>query len=547
MTDLLTPLDRYLAEQRGTTAVGRFARWHERDGGGRLAALTHYRELVPLERPGPGEQYAFQVDLDSCTGCKACVSACNHMNGLDEGESWRSVGLLVGSRGDQPFQQSVTAGCHHCAEPACLSGCPVDAYEKDAETGIVHHLDDQCIGCRYCILMCPYEVPTFSDRLGIVRKCDMCSGRLAAGEAPACAQACPNGAITITVVARAESAARATGGEATVPGAPDPRITLPTTVYRTTRPALLASEAADRSSAEPAHDHPPLVVMLVLTQLSVGAFATDYLLTVLDRRVVAGPFPAAFALAAGLLALGASLLHLGRPRYAYRAVVGLRHSWLSREIVAFGGFAGVAAAYAAARWLTPGTMTPPMLALGALVVLTGAAGVGCSVMIYAVTRRTWWRAAMTAPRFALSGAVSGASVVMAAGVVTAVLGGATALSAPTGPLALTVMGATAAKLALEAEVLRNRRAGSPADLAGTARLLAGPLRGLVQRRVAAGMAGGIVVPGILALLATEPEAPVGVAAGFAVTGALLVLAGELWERSAFFRAVAAPRMPGGPA
>ena len=545
MTDLATPIDRYLAEQRDATAVGRFARWHQEDHGSVLAELTHYRELVPLERPGPGEQYAFEVDLDSCTGCKACVSACNHMNGLDDGESWRSVGLLVGSRDDQPFQQAVTTGCHHCEEPACLSGCPVNAYEKNAETGIVHHLDDQCIGCRYCILMCPYEVPKFSDRLGIVRKCDMCSGRLAAGEAPACAQACPNGAIRITVVSQT-GAARGGDGGTMVPGAPDSRITLPATVYRTTRPALLASEAADRAVTEPAHNHPPLVVMLVLTQLSVGAFATDFLLTALSRREVAGAFPAAFALATGLLALGASLLHLGRPRYAYRAVVGLRHSWLSREIVAFGGFAAAAVAYAAVRWLQPGAK-PLTLALGALVLLTGAAGVGCSVMIYAVTKRTWWRASVTTPRFILSGAVSGVAAVLAASLVAAALRGAGALPALTRPLALTVVAATVAKLLLEAEVLRNRRPESPEDLARTARLLRGPLRTLAQRRVAAGVAGGVVAPGILALLAASPRAPVSLASGLAVAGALLVLAGELWERTAFFRAVAAPRMPGGPA
>ena len=56
------------------------------------------------------------------------------------------------------------------------------AYDKDPETGIVRHLDDQCIGCQYCVLKCPYDVPKYSERLGIVRKCDMCVGRLRAGE-----------------------------------------------------------------------------------------------------------------------------------------------------------------------------------------------------------------------------------------------------------------------------------------------------------------------------------------------------------------------------
>src|SRR5205085_3191577 len=144
----------------------------------------------PLAAPGPGEQYAFEVDLDACTGCKSCVVACHALNGLDEDESWRSVGLLQGAR-TAAFQQTVTTACHHCVDPACLTGCPVDAYEKDVQTGIVRHLDDQCIGCQYCVLKCPYDVPKYNARLGIVRKCDLCSSRLSAHEAPACAQACP--------------------------------------------------------------------------------------------------------------------------------------------------------------------------------------------------------------------------------------------------------------------------------------------------------------------------------------------------------------------
>ena len=60
------------------------------------------------------------------------------MNGLDEDEIWRDIGLLHGGSTAEPYQQTVTTACHHCVEPACLLGCPVKAYEKDAETGIVY-------------------------------------------------------------------------------------------------------------------------------------------------------------------------------------------------------------------------------------------------------------------------------------------------------------------------------------------------------------------------------------------------------------------------
>jgi len=205
-----TLIDDLLAEQQSLTAVERFSRKHER--GEVPAQARYYRELIPLTRPQPGEQYAFGVDLDACTGCKACVNACHSLNGLDEDEIWRNVGVIVGGTIEQPYQQTVTTACHHCADPGCLLGCPVGAYEKDADTGIVRHLDDQCIGCQYCILKCPYDVPKYSKKRGIVRKCDMCYGRLTADEAPACVQACPSGAITIRIATEVETRAQAEPG-----------------------------------------------------------------------------------------------------------------------------------------------------------------------------------------------------------------------------------------------------------------------------------------------------------------------------------------------
>ena len=107
-----------------------------------ISKIENFQSLISLTQPRPGEHYAFAVELDSCTGCKACVSACHSLNGLDDDETWRDVGLLVGGDRAHPFSQTVTTACHHCADPACLNGCPVLAYEKDPLTGIVRHLND---------------------------------------------------------------------------------------------------------------------------------------------------------------------------------------------------------------------------------------------------------------------------------------------------------------------------------------------------------------------------------------------------------------------
>src|SRR5688500_8145566 len=270
-------IDELLEEQRLVTAVTRFAQKHE--SAETPLQSRYYRDLLPLSAPRPGEQYAFEVDLDRCSGCKACVAACHSLNGLEPGESWRSVGLLISDEAASPFQQTITTACHHCVEPECLNGCPVLAYEKDPATGIVRHLDDQCIGCQYCVLKCPYEVPRYSSRLGIVRKCDMCANRLAVGEAPACVQSCPSAAIRITVVDREIIRDRhhtTNTAESFLPASPDPKYTLPTTTYISGKGLPLTARAADSTELRPAASHWPLVFMLVLTQAGIGGiwFAT---------------------------------------------------------------------------------------------------------------------------------------------------------------------------------------------------------------------------------------------------------------------------------
>src|SRR5262249_25472873 len=123
----MTLVDRYLFEQQELTAVERFSQKHEAHE--LPLQARYYAALLPAAPPGRGEQYAFEVDLAACSGCKACVVACNSLNGLDETETWRDVGLLHGGNDADPFLQHVTAACHHCLDPACLNVCPVRAYE----------------------------------------------------------------------------------------------------------------------------------------------------------------------------------------------------------------------------------------------------------------------------------------------------------------------------------------------------------------------------------------------------------------------------------
>ena len=274
-----------LSEQQEMTVVSEFAQKHENQEF--PLQQQYYESLIPLSQPQAGEQYAFKVNLDACTGCKACVTACHNLNGLEEDETWRSVGLLRGGNKEEANQQHITTACHHCLEPACAEGCPVNAYDKDETTGIVKHLDDQCIGCQYCILKCPYEVPQYSKKLGIVRKCDMCTDRLAVGEAPACVQSCPTKAISIQIV-NTEQVLEEAMDSVVVPGAPNSEFTQPTTSFVSQKPLSKNMLGSDYYSIKPQHSHPPLVGTLVLTHLSVGAFCVDIIFNLLNTYLKAG-------------------------------------------------------------------------------------------------------------------------------------------------------------------------------------------------------------------------------------------------------------------
>ncbi len=403
-------LNQLLAEQAEMTAVDQFSRWHTSTA----TEGTAYNALLPTSPLQLGQQYAFEVDLDACSGCKACVVACHTLNGLDEHETWRKVGLLNSTTSILPVVQHVTTACHHCVDPGCLSGCPVLAYDKDPLTGIVRHLDDQCFGCKYCLMMCPYEVPQYNASLGIVRKCDMCVGRLEQGEAPACVQACPNRAIKISVIEiEAIRSATSSPNLRLLSTAPLSRITGPTTQFVTGRlsnnPGPLDLVSYESGSAELQPGHAPLVVMLVLTQASVGVWCVLAAAIVFDFLMESSVKAASVtATLLGFVGVQAALLHLGRPWLAFRSILGWRRSWLSREAIAFGLYLGIAFLATASCSISNLHFLAPIMS--ALTAGLGCASVFCSTMIYVATRRELWSLTRTLFEFAATTIGMGLSI-----------------------------------------------------------------------------------------------------------------------------------------
>ena len=139
---------------------------------------------------------AILVDITKCIGCHSCEEACKQVHGFPmETEAVLSATALtvIETHGDKFVRRM----CMHCQEPSCASVCPVGALKKSA-LGPVTYEADKCIGCRYCMIACPYQVPRYqwTKLAPFVKKCDMCSQRVVKGGVPACVEACPTGAST---------------------------------------------------------------------------------------------------------------------------------------------------------------------------------------------------------------------------------------------------------------------------------------------------------------------------------------------------------------
>lgn len=150
---------------------------------------------------------AILIDTARCIGCKSCVAACKEAHGLPPEETgdlspttltnvfFRTITepkphLIMGE--GRLLERSYKYQCMHCLDPACASACPVGALRKTPQGPVIYDAS-RCIGCRYCMMACPFRVPRFEwgKALPSITKCDFCAERLRAGKVPACVAACP--------------------------------------------------------------------------------------------------------------------------------------------------------------------------------------------------------------------------------------------------------------------------------------------------------------------------------------------------------------------
>jgi len=158
------------------------------------------------QEPSGQEEFSATVlmDVGLCIGCRKCETACAEANGLPVPDSeyksvfqqhrttsttqWTVVNRYSTEKGDV----FVKIQCLHCNQPACASACLVKGLEKTKEGPVLWH-EDRCMGCRYCMISCPFDIPKFEYDKPIpkIQKCIMCWDRLQQGQIPACVEVCP--------------------------------------------------------------------------------------------------------------------------------------------------------------------------------------------------------------------------------------------------------------------------------------------------------------------------------------------------------------------
>lgn len=134
------------------------------------------------------------VNLDRCTGCFGCEVACKMENGVALGERWSKV-FTVGPVGEYPdmTRYALPTMCQQCENAPCVSVCPTGASYRDGNNVVLVD-KEKCIGCKYCMMACPYGVRSWNTDERVVEKCTLCGQLTAKGELPACVHNCPGGA-----------------------------------------------------------------------------------------------------------------------------------------------------------------------------------------------------------------------------------------------------------------------------------------------------------------------------------------------------------------
>lgn len=140
--------------------------------------------------------YIITTNPDRCIACHACEIACKSENKVPLDATLGKI-VVLGPKmvDDVPRMTSVFVPCFHCENAWCMEACPTDAIRRREKDGLIYILENLCVGCKACIMACPWHIPQWNSEAGKVVKCDLCMDRIDAGEEPACVSVCPTNAL----------------------------------------------------------------------------------------------------------------------------------------------------------------------------------------------------------------------------------------------------------------------------------------------------------------------------------------------------------------
>jgi len=272
----------------------------------------------------------------------ACVAGCSIENGTSPGLNWREVNTHnnIKHPGLPVFHFSLA--CNHCEEAPCMKNCPALAYTRDKKTGAIIHHAEACIGCKYCTWACPYDAPKFNEATMVVEKCNFCVERISDGLQPACAQACPVGALSFGQEEVNEEN-HLTPGFVNMGIKPSIQLIPLREEHRC--PKIENTDAVEidakkietylpKAESKVALDKEWTLVLFTLAVAALVSWQGAFLFGEIEMKLMP------FALVS-ILAIALTSLHIGKKIRMWRFILNLKGSWLSREIFSFSAFLGL--------------------------------------------------------------------------------------------------------------------------------------------------------------------------------------------------------------
>lgn len=285
---------------------------------------------------------AFIFNTNKCVGCMACVAGCSIENGTSLGVNWREVNCHNKIKHPSLPVFHFSLACNHCEEAPCMKNCPALAYTRDKETGAIIHHAEACIGCKYCTWACPYDAPKFNPASSIVEKCNFCIDRISDGKQPACAQACPVGALSFGQEEVNEENHLTPGF---VNMGIKPSIQLIPLREEHAKPQIENTDAVEidteklesylpKSESKVTLDKEWTLVLFTLAVAALVSWQIAFLFGKAEMPLI--PFAII-----SVLAIALTSLHIGKKFRMWRFILNLKGSWLSREIFSFSAFLGL--------------------------------------------------------------------------------------------------------------------------------------------------------------------------------------------------------------